>query len=215
MGIKNKWLSVNPYSKQILHQKREKLHNRNITILASNCLGGLLYHTYQLKFLSPLVNTRVNSKEFVKFITNFNHYIEQPLRFVSSDEPFPVALLDDITINFVHYHTQLESEKKWSERKKRMDLNNTFIILNDCDGITQDDLNLLDHISFKNIIVFTAQKYPNKCAFWLPPFSNQAHVGNTMLKSWISGEMVVEQYFDFASWFNQDKGTELENYRIK
>lgn len=215
MGIKNKWLRINPYSRWILQKKRKKLQKCNITILASNCLGGLLYHTYQLKFLSPLVNTRIDSKEFVKFILNFNHYINQPLQFISTEEPFPVALLDDITINFVHYHTQKEAENKWNERKKRIDLNNAFVILNDCDGITQDDLNLLDRSSFKNIIVFTAQPYSNPCAFQLPQFNNQSHVGNTMLKNWINGKMVVEQSFDFAGWFNQDKGEDLENYRIQ
>ena len=66
MGIKNQWLRINPYSRWILQKKRKNLQKCNITILASNCLGGLLYHTYQLKFSSPLVNTRIDSQEEIK-----------------------------------------------------------------------------------------------------------------------------------------------------
>lgn len=216
MGIKSKWLAINPVSRHIANEKRQKLKGNEISIMASNCLGGLLYHTYGLKFLSPLVNTRINSNEFVKLILNYKETINLPLHFIHSSNPFPVAKLNDIIVNFVHYHNVKEAELKWYDRIKRINEEHLFVILNDNDGLTEDDLYALDHCPIQNILVFTAKKYTNhRCTFWLPPFEGQDYVGNTMRKDWIKGEMLVEKYFDFAGWFQQKKGINLENYRLK
>lgn len=174
-----------------------------MTILASNCMGGLIYHDLGTPFISPTINTRIDSPDFVKFICNLDEYLSKPLLFYPTKDPFPVARLGDIVINFVHYHTADEAEKKWQERVKRIDWNNVFVLLNDNCGMTEADYEKLDHCRFSNIKVFTAKSYPQyRCTYQLPPFANQDTVGNTMLRSIFTGKMLVQKYFDFVDWFN-------------
>lgn len=55
-------------------------------------------------------------------------------------------------------------------------------MLNDCDGVTEEDLFRLDECAFPNVLVFTSRNYPNhRCAFYLPCFEGLPSVGNTMV----------------------------------
>lgn len=88
-------------------------------------------------------------------------------------------------------------------------------MLNDCDGVTEEDLFRLDECAFPNVLVFTSRIYPShRCAFYLPCFEGLPSVGNTMVRSKITRKLIIEEYFDLVGWFNQDKGPELKNYRI-
>ena len=215
MGLRKKIIEMNPYNHYLLRKKRNRIKDiEPFTIMASNCIGGLLYHTYRLQFTSPLINTRIDSDEFIRFILNYKEYLREKLHFIDSKQPFPVAKLGDITVNFVHYRTAEDAELKWDERKKRIIDNRLFVILNDCDGVTENEIRLLDDSSLRNIIVLSSKKLlDSRSNFFLPPFEGQPCVGNSIIKNILTGEMMVEKYFDFAAWFRQDKGTDLEEYR--
>ncbi len=183
--------------------------------MASNCLGGILSNILGLKFASPWVNVLISSKEFVRYIVDFDYYMALPLVFMDTNKHFPVARLGDLTLNFVHYGSREEAEAKWKQRKIRINKSCLYFLLNDCDGITDEDLSRLDASPFQNIVVFTSHPYSNhRCTFFLPPFAGQPCVGNTMNRSWFSGKVLIEEYFDFVGWLNQEKGTSLESYRI-
>ena len=51
--------------------------NNEITILSSNCLGGLLYDRLGLKFYSPTINTLIPSDQFVRFVLNYEEYLKK------------------------------------------------------------------------------------------------------------------------------------------
>lgn len=81
-----------------------------------------------------------------------------------------------------------------------------------------DDPNpvLMHECDHPNIIVYTSKKrFMHRCSFWLPCFDGRSSVGNTMVRSWITGKFIIEVYFDFVGWINQDHGPYLEKYRIK
>lgn len=190
------------------------MENENVTILSSNCLGGLLYHELGLQFLSPTVNVRFSSPEFVKFIVNIEHYLNAKLEPLNTDEPYPVAMLDDIKIRFVHYHSFDDAVVTWEKRKKRIVWERCFVILNDCDFLSENDLTMLQKSKFRHICVFSAKPYEQyRFCFYLPCFAGRESVGNLMKKSFFTGEMKVEKAFDFVGWFKQEKGPELEAYR--
>lgn len=200
----------------ILRKKRlrARLKNSNPTILSSNCLGGLIYHELGLRFQSPTVNIRFSSTDFVKFVLNIEHYLKSEFVEIQSNEDYPVALLDDITVHFVHYHSFDDAVATWKQRGQRMNWENIFVILNDCDGISNSDLAALDNSKYKNVIVFTAKQYPGyRCAFYLPRFKGETCVGNLMKKDFLTGELTASKDFDFVGWFNQEKGQGLEQYR--
>ena len=194
---------------------RANLQNKEpISILSSNCLGGLIYHELGMQFQSPTVNIRFSSKDFVKFVLNIDHYLSSEFVKKETEETYPVALLDDITVHFVHYHQFEDAVATWKKRCKRINWNNLFIILNDCDGIDEDDITALDNSNYSNILLFSAKERPgHRCAFYLPRFRNEQCVGNLMKKDFLTGELNAMKDFDFVAWFNQCKGSNIELYR--
>ena len=55
------------------------------SIICSSCIGGIIYHRLGLKFLTPTINLWFNQKDFIKFISNLQYYLDQKLNFVESD----------------------------------------------------------------------------------------------------------------------------------
>lgn len=55
--------------------------------------------------------------------------MKQELHFC--DDPnydYPIGILEDVKIHFIHYQNKEEAAEKWKSRKKRMDWNNLYII---------------------------------------------------------------------------------------
>lgn len=214
MSIKNKFLQYNLLNRLRIHLMRKRLKNPNFTLFSSNCLGGLVYHELGLNFCSPTINLRFSSPDFVKFICNLKHYLKCEFVEIESAQAYPVAYLDDITIHFVHYHSFEEAIAAWERRIKRINWDNIFVLLNDCDGMGNEEYEQLKNLEFKNICVFTAREYSEyPFCFQLSKYKNLTSVGNTMGKSLLTGRMMVEDEFDFVGWFNQDYGVNLEKYR--
>lgn len=194
-------------------RNKKKLKNKDFTIFSSNCTGGIIYHELGEKFLSPTINIRISSKDFVKFILNINFYLEQPLVFFRGDEDCPMAYMGDIVVYFVHYETEEDAREKWEERKKRINWDNVYIILNDRDGVTHEDILALQKARYKNMVVFTSKQYddcPN--AFFMKQFSGEEEVGYTLGRIPKTGEWYFERYFDYVAWLNSDH-VECERFR--
>ena len=74
------------------------------TIFSNNCLGGVFYHDAGLPFTSPLINTAMDAEDFLKFLNDPEHYLDCEMEFFTwPGRDFPIARLDDVEINFVHY----------------------------------------------------------------------------------------------------------------
>ena len=74
---------------------RKAVSNAGFTILASNCIGGIVYHSLKMQFLSPTVNLWMIEKDFQKFCFDIRYYVDQKLTFIESDKAFPVAELGE------------------------------------------------------------------------------------------------------------------------
>lgn len=192
---------------------RKKIKNSDFTILSCNCMGGLIYHELGMKFTSPTINTMILSADFLKFVSNLDYYLEQELRFTS--EPIhvngervtcPVAFLDDVMISFTHYKTDEESKIKWNERKKRINYDNMYVVFNDRDGVTIDDVKKVNWSRFKNVAVFTAKEYDDcDCAVYLKRYKKNDCVGNINEKDLLTGLRVYEKDFDYIGFLNSEK----------
>lgn len=167
--IKNKlFLELNPWFREhvIIPKNRAKVMNiGEVTLLCNNCLGGVIFHELNLKFLSPTINLWMYPADFIKYCSNLSHYSKCNLEFVDfyryfpnfQGKSYPVALLDDIVIFFQHYKTEDEARKKWEERTKRINYDNIHCILSERDGCT------IEHLK-----AFSKLPYPTAALVHLP-----------------------------------------------
>ena len=183
-------------------KNRARLTNSAPSVIASNCNGAFILHDLGLKFNSPFVNLYLEPRDFIRYLSNFEHYRQAELSFVSTDAPYPVGKLEDLTIHFMHYHSEDEAREKWIARTARIAPDNLFIMMTDRDGCTYQDLQTFDALPFKNKIVFTHKPYPEfASAFYIEGFNNQGQVGDLYEFSGWLGKKYYDQ-FDYVSWFN-------------
>lgn len=199
--IKDIILKYHPISQIKRWITRKKLKNDDFTILCSHCMGGIIYHILNIKFLSPTINLRIDSKDFIKFLNHINYYLSLPLEFYDEYEtPYPLGKLGDITIHFNHYHTGEEALCKWNDRKMRINWNNIFVITNDLDGVTEEDILSLNNFPCRNKIVFTHQHYKDiPYTFYV---GNEEKLKSILKKSKITGMYDFEKWFDYTAFLN-------------
>lgn len=150
MGIINRikkkmYLSWNPWFREhiVNPHNRKRLTNHDVSIFCNNCVGAVIAHDLGLQFQSPFVNLWLYPKDYIKFCENMQHYLNCTLSFTSpreEDVKYPVAMLDDITIYFQHYHTEEEARSNWDKRKERINHGNIRCLLIERDGCTKEDL---------------------------------------------------------------------------
>ena len=152
---------VNNYLRKIINRfNQKKLKNKEFTLISSNCNGCLICHDLNVRFNSPFVNLYLDARDFIKYLKNMEHYNNCELSFINKENiDYPVGMLDDIKLYFVHYESEEQARSKWIERSKRINLENLFILMADRDGCTKDDLIEFDNLPYKNKIVFTHVPY--------------------------------------------------------
>ena len=133
--------------------KRNK--NKNFSIICNSCVGGVIYHDLGLEFLSPTINMYLNPLDLIRFASNLKYYCSLDLQFIETDEPHPVAMLDDITLYFNHSKTEDDAERDWNRRKKRINYENLYLILFYWDGYTIEQIREIEKVPCKKAVVLT------------------------------------------------------------
>lgn len=156
---------------------RKTVDLSDITLLSQNCIGGVMYHDCEAKFLSPTVNLYMMPSDFLKFVNNYEHYIsETPL--VCDGEKYPVGTFSDgLQINFMHYDSKEEALKKWESRKIRINKNKIFVICIERDGFSQENYEEFKKLKFPKVL-FTkdeSRKSDTNCIY-IKKYKNEAEV---------------------------------------
>ncbi|CDM69222.1 hypothetical protein CM240_2064 [Clostridium bornimense] len=190
---------------EIVKGYKEKLINKDFTILSSNCNGGFIMHDLGVRFNTPTINLFFLPKDFIKFVKDFDKYINLELIEVEDcKETYPVGKIEDIKIYFQHYHTFKEAKEKWDERKRRINKENLFIMATDRDGCTENDIREFDRIPYKNKVIFTHKHYEDiESAYQIKGFENDNQVGILSCFEGATGKRYIDQ-FDYVSWLNSN-----------
>ena len=194
MSLFSKFRSaINKLQRKAINKTYQKrLTNQGMSVISANCVGAFILHDLNQPFNSPFVNLYLDPSDFVQFI--------------QTEKPYPVGLLDDLKVHFMHYHSEQEAKEKWEARSHRLDFDNLFIMMTDKDGgkgAKYEDLQAFDNLPYPNKVVFTHKPYPElKSAFYIKGFENENEVGDLFTFSGWNGEKYYDQ-FDYVSWFNQ------------
>ena len=177
------------------------------TIFSNNCIGGVFYHDAGQKFTSPLINTAMDGEDFLRFLEKPSHYLEHDMKFFSwPGRNFPVARIDDIEVNFVHYKSVEECTTKWEKRKERIIWDNIFIVATNHDGMCHDDcMERFDRLPYKNKIMFVSKDYPQyDWAIPIKQFKNRFQCRITTAFADMKGHRYYETAFDIARWIYEN-----------
>lgn len=111
---------------QIDCKNRARLKNKDITLICSNCAGGIIYHWLGLKFNSPFINLYMTGEDYIKALENWNEFLNaEILEDTHNNMSYPVGIgYLGIKIHFMHYANFEEAINKWNERKLRINFNN-------------------------------------------------------------------------------------------
>ncbi len=184
-------------------RKRRKLKNLSPTIISSNCNGGIILHDLGLRFNTPTINLYFDSNDFLLFLSDLNEYLEKELAEDESEFDYPAGKLGDIMIYFMHYPSFAQAKEKWDERKKRVDMDNLFIIMTEKNGCTYEQIKQFDELPFSNKVIFTHKSYPDiRSAVYIKGFENDGEVG--ILSDWKPGfwKRRYIDNFDYVSFLN-------------
>lgn len=138
--------------------------NKDFVIVSNNCWGAEIYKSLGVKYNTPFVGLYIYGPDFIKLLEKFDYYIKQELSFVerskwvNSPVTYPIGIVDDIEIHFLHYNDSNEAIDKWNRRLERMsrttDLNKYYFKIDDRDLSDQNIILKFHELPFKNKISF-------------------------------------------------------------
>ena len=159
-------------------RKYRRLKNRDVSIISSNCSGAFIYYDLGMRYLSPTVNLSIEMNDFVKMVKNLKWYMEQELVEAEEEGKYPIGILGDIKIYFVHYDSFKEGRIKWDERKRRINWENIFVVGSQKDGCTYKTIRNFEELPYKNKVIFTHRDYPEfSSAYCIKGFKEKEELG--------------------------------------
>lgn len=146
---------------------RRRLKNRKFTIICDKCWAGKVYQELGIPYQTPFVGLFIFSPDYIKLLYNLEYYLKsggQPLRFVRESKyieefnnSYPLALLDDIEIHFLHYKSESEAQEKWQRRLARINWDNLYFKFNDNDQCSYELMKKFDNLPFKSKVFFSSK----------------------------------------------------------
>jgi uncharacterized protein (DUF1919 family) len=119
-----------------------RLQNTKFTVVANNCFGSRFYKILNRGYDTPFVGVFILPECFVKLAEDFDAYMDLEMQFIRESkypqvnqirekhgEDYPLGLLGDVEVNFLHYGSEEEALEKWNRRKARMKRDHLFFIL--------------------------------------------------------------------------------------
>lgn len=152
--------------------RRHNLRSDKFSIISNNCWGGHVYRFFNLPYDSPTVGLYFFSEDYVKFVYNLEYYMSIVPSFISykasryrdiledrKEMKYPIGILDDIEIIFLHYRTPEEALDKWMRRKNRIHWDNLIFKMSEQNLSTLDLLYKFDNLPAEKKILFTSADY--------------------------------------------------------
>ena len=155
-----------------MEASKARLVNSNVSVFSSNCVGGVICHDLGIRFNSPTVNLFMVPADFVKFASDPETFLSQPVERVDTGTSYPVGRLGEITLHFMHYASFTEAEAAWKRRCTRVDLDNSRWILVDRDGLDEETAQAFEAIPREGKVLLSHRGWEGvgccfSCAEWV------------------------------------------------
>lgn len=196
------YLRRRPYLKRIA-----KHLDPDTSIISSNCFAGRVMQDLKMEYNTPTLGLWIMPDDFPKLCANLKHYMGmEPILLEhsknelgetkhtnpSSHHDYPMGLLGDVEIHFLHYHTPEEAFSKWKRRAERINYDKLLLIGMEQNGCTEDDVRAFDALPFANKLFFTSKQYPYPSVVYIPEFAGRESVGDPYKKGYIFYRYLAE-----------------------
>lgn len=162
----------------VIRRARRQIADPSFTAISQNCIGGVLYHDLGAPFLSPTVNLFIPAKDFLRMCTDLEHYMRLPIT-VHMGEHWPVGLLGDVRIEFMHYASCNEAEAAWTRRAARIRYDRIMIIGTDRDGFDGEAFAAFKRLPYPKVLFTANPAYAQDAdSVYLPRFRQSGVVGD-------------------------------------
>ena len=180
-------------NEKVLSKVRYKfLKRKSFTIISNNCWGAWVYRLFNLPYMSPTVGLFIMPDDYLKLINRLEYYLKEcKMKFIEPKDSkryeelkthkgfgtYPIGVLDDVEIMFMHYKSEAEVVEKWNRRLKRVDWDNLIIKFNDQNGCTEKQIEEFNKIDkYQKMICFTANKIPGRYNIYMWEFKKDGFV---------------------------------------
>lgn len=174
-------------------------------MITNTCLGGVICHELNLRFLTPMVNCGIReSVEFFAFVSHLSYYLSLPLQFDESYNGHPVGILigeyGTIHLYFTHDYSEVTVRKNWEKRVKRVNYDNVVVIM-DGDAYSDSVIYEFDNLPIERKVVLTPKEYPNLHSVFTIK-NSQYKQGLLLSKGLAHGQVKWFEIFDYVHFIN-------------
>lgn len=162
----------NTWRRRILSRiVKKKLDLSDVSLISMNCVGGILYHDCESRFLTPTIDLYFSASDFIKFVNNLDMYLNETPKVVMGSK-FPIGVLGDIKLYFMHYDTPEEALAKWEERKQRIIKDRIFVIMVERNGFNDKDFENFKKIKYPKFLLTNKKEHICEDSVYMPKFKD-------------------------------------------
>ena len=178
--------------------RRIGLENRDFSILANNCWGGIVSRDRHLPYNSPTCGTYFFSKDYLRFLSDVHRYLGTELEQVPAAESkyadeliglhgpdVTVGRMDDVEVVLLHYPTFAEAKEKWDRRKQRIRWDNLLVKYSDQNRFEPEDFEAFEALPFRNKLFLTTNPaYKGEHTVVIPDAWNEGYAVDDIKSSY-------------------------------
>lgn len=168
------------------------LKNKKFSIISNNCWGGYVYQRYGLQYRTPFIGLYIFAPDYIKMLKSLEKYLKKEITFIEPNESkykneliktnrlgkYPIGLLEDIELHFLHYKNEKEALEKWNRRLKRLDYNKMLVKFSDNYLCSKNLIIEFDNLKFKNKLCISANDYNLKSVVQYDIYKEKGYVEN-------------------------------------
>ncbi|MDH2207310.1 MULTISPECIES: DUF1919 domain-containing protein [unclassified Empedobacter] len=185
-----------------------KYNEKPFSIISNNCWGAEIYKDLDKPFNTPFIGLYFYAPDYIKLLENFNYYLDLPLKFSKKSKwrenvHYPIGLLGDIEVHFMHYQSEEEALDKWNRRTQRLlseNSDNFFFKIDDRDGCTEEIIHKFHQLPYKNKISFSIHEFDNENHIKIYESENGKTVQDGILLY-----NITNKYVDLIHWLNDNE----------
>lgn len=172
--------------------RRIGLQNKDFTIISNNCTGGYVYQHYGIAYNTPTEGLYFTTSDYIRLIERPEYYFTHEVILIDPQTSvlakagkniyYPVGVIDDIEVYFMHYHNPEEALSKWRRRASRMNFHKLFFLLTETELMTEENLrqfsDIIERKGKNNGICLTLRDYHLPHTLYVPNVPRDGNNGN-------------------------------------